>query len=132
MSSILFASIPPEFRRVLVVVEEPSLLMLLAEALADAGHALAIADDPAGLRLAIEQGAFDVVVVDLETRRRDAARLASAIREVDPGTKVVVLLPSTGLPANAKPLRFHLAVERPARLTAVLTAVALARVVSQN
>jgi DNA-binding NarL/FixJ family response regulator len=61
--------------------------------LAEAGDVMVVADvaDGAGVLAAVETQAIDVVVCDLELADRSAILLASALREVAPATRVLVL-----------------------------------------
>jgi CheY-like chemotaxis protein len=109
-------------RRVLVFVEDDALAELLDEALTTAGHDARLALTHDADRL-VADGGFDVAIVDLDTRARDGARLAARLRRAEPRITVVALLPCGGLPPSAAPVPYHLAVEKPARLAAVLSAV---------
>jgi DNA-binding response OmpR family regulator len=113
-----------ESRRVLVVVEDITLAELLAEALYEAGHVVTLADGPEALRATISSGLYDVALVDLDTRSRDASTLVAELRRESPSTTVVALLPCGGLEADRSAVAYDLAVEKPARLGAILAAVA--------
>ncbi len=111
-----------EARRVLLLVEDEALAELLDEALTTAGHdeQLALTSDVE--RLVADRGC-DVVIVDVDTRARDGATLVARVRRAAPRVTVVALLPCGGLPPSAAPIAYHLAIEKPARLSAVLSAV---------
>ena len=113
-------------RRVLVVVEDGALAELLLDALMDAGHAGELLAEGADLRAAIGVGQFDAVIIDLDTRARTGPELVALVREAAPRTTVIALLPCGGLPSNHPRLAYHLAVEKPARLGALLSALAAA------
>jgi DNA-binding response OmpR family regulator len=109
-------------RRILLVVEDPTLAELLAEALADAGHRSAAVEDFAQLDAAMSAGSYDVAIVDLDTRARNGEAAILRLRAAAPAIRVIALLPCGGLPAG-RTIHYHLALEKPARLEAVLRAV---------
>ncbi len=115
-----------ESRRVLLVVEDETLSELLGEALRDAGHRTAHAND-ASLEIMLDGQPFDAVIVDVDTRARNGAHVVARIRRAAPASTVVALLPCGGIPAGASAVPYHLAIEKPARLAAVLSAVHAAR-----
>ncbi len=119
-------------RRVLLVIEEAALSDLLAEALVDAGHTVAQAADAADARRAADAERFDAAVVDLDTRARDGAALVAALRAAHPPLTLIALLPCGGLQGDPRPAPYHVAVEKPARLGALLAAVDLAAAAIRN
>lgn len=109
--------------RVLVVVEDAALGELLLDALADAGHAAVLAFGLAELCATVEESDFGAAIVDLDIRARNGAELLAALHTKSPRTAVIALIPCGGLPAAlARPL--HAALEKPARLRALLAALA--------
>jgi DNA-binding NtrC family response regulator len=119
-------------RNVLLVIEDRALSDLLAEALGDAGHAATQADDSAGAEAAFAARPFDAAIVDLDTRARDGALLIARLRAAHPATTVIALLPCGGFPsANGAPA-YHVALEKPARLAAILAAVDVAHAALRN
>jgi DNA-binding response OmpR family regulator len=102
-------------RHVLVVVEDPQLGELLLDALTGAGHTGVLAESP------VLTERFDVAIVDLDTRARDGAAHVERLRRHAPATAIVALLPCGGLPHPAA--GYHLALEKPMRLGALLAAV---------
>jgi DNA-binding response OmpR family regulator len=121
------------WRRVLLVIEDGALSDLLAEALGEAGHVVTQVEDVAGAaRVAIDQP-FDAALVDLDTRARDGGRLIAHLRTSHPTMTVIALLPCGGLGAAAtgEPL-YHLAIEKPARLATVLSAINVAHAAIRN
>jgi DNA-binding response OmpR family regulator len=114
---------PDARRRVLLVVEDAALAELLAEALCDAGHTAALADHFDTLPSAMGQGAFEVAIVDLDTRGRRGKALIQDIRRAAPATTVIALLPCGGLEVGGEAVAFDVGVEKPARLGAILAAV---------
>jgi DNA-binding NtrC family response regulator len=119
-------------RKVLLVVEERALSDLLAEALVEAGHAVTQVDDAAGAQSAVAGQRFDAAIVDLDTRARESARLIAHLRARHPELTVIALLPCGGLAASMRPPLYHLAIEKPARLSAVLSAVNVAHAAIRN
>jgi CheY-like chemotaxis protein len=109
---------------VLLVIEDDALAELLDELLTEAGHRVARALDAA----ALAPDRFDVVLVDLDVRARDALALVDEARRLAPATTMVALLPCGGLPAGER-VPCRLTIEKPARLSAVLSAVAGARAI---
>ncbi len=121
--------LPP--RHVLVVVEDPQLADLLLDALCEAGHTAELASNESLPALLLEQ-TFDAAIVDLDTRARDGAATVALLRSCAPQVTVVALLPCGGVPPGGDPIPFHLALEKPARLRAVLSALAASQAVSRN
>jgi DNA-binding NtrC family response regulator len=119
-------------RRVLIVVEDVALAELLFELLRDAGHEAALAEGQEGLGQALDREAFDAVIVDLDTRSRSGPELVEAIRARAPATTVIALLPCGGLAPGHPKIPYHLAVEKPARLLTLLSALSVARRVSSH
>ena len=119
-------------RRVLVVVDDPAFADVIREALADAGHAVDVAEDEAALRGALGRARFDAAIVDLDTRPRNGVRLLLQIRAASPATTLIALLPCGGLAPGAGGVPYHLALEKPPRLSALLRAVSVARAVASN
>jgi DNA-binding NtrC family response regulator len=115
-------------RHVLILVEDPQLADLLLDALTDAGHTGELATAESLPALLLEQR-FDAAIVDLDTRARDGATIVELLRRASPETTVVALLPCGGLP-QAVP--YHLSLEKPARLGAVLSALAVSHSISRN
>jgi ActR/RegA family two-component response regulator len=104
-------------KRVLLIVEDAGLSELLAEALRDAGHTPVLDED---------SRAVDAAIVDLDTRARNGAAVIAELRERMPDATLIALLPCGGLPTGI-PVGAHRAIEKPARLQAVLSAVQTAR-----
>lgn len=119
-------------RRVLVIVEDATLAELLDEALEDAGHMPEHVDDRSHMLAALANDTFDAAIVDVDNRAHDGAELVDLLRHAAPGLTVIALLPCGGLPAGARSIAYHLAIEKPARLHAVLSAVAVAKSNSHN
>jgi DNA-binding NtrC family response regulator len=118
-------------RHVLVMIEDPQLADVLLDALCEAGHTAALATfEILPALLASER--FDAAIVDLDTRARDGAATVALLREHSPDTTVVALLPCGGLPPGRDPVPYHLSLEKPARLRAVMTALAASQAISRN
>jgi len=118
--------------RVLLVIEDGALSDLLAEALVEAGHLVTqVEDAPGAERVAMDQ-AFDAALVDLDTRARDGSRLIAHLRTSHPAMTVIALLPCGGLRSAAPAPLYHLALEKPARLAAVLSAIKVAHTAIRN
>ena len=120
------------WRRVLLVIEDRALSEVLAEALAEAGHVTTQVEDAAAAQSAIEAQRFDAAIVDLDTRARDGGNLIAHLRTEQPALTVIALLPCGGLAPSARQPLYHLAIEKPARLAAVLSAVNVAHAVMRN
>jgi DNA-binding NtrC family response regulator len=116
-------------RHVLVVVEDPQLADLLLDALSDAGHTGELASVESLPAMLLGQR-FDSAIVDLDTRARDGAATVKLLRGCAPNATVVALLPCGGMLPGGEPIPFHLSIEKPARLGAVLSA--LSRAISRN
>ncbi len=125
---------PGSWRKVLVVIEERALSEVLAEAITDAGHVAAQAEDAAAAERAAAEDDFDAAIVDLDTRAREGVALIARLRALHPRMTIIALLPCGGLPAATRspvPM-FHLALEKPARLSAILSAVDVAHAAIRN
>jgi DNA-binding response OmpR family regulator len=120
------------WRKVLLVVEDRALSDVIAEALVDAGHVATQVEDSAAAAAAIVAHAFDAAIIDLDTRARDGAHLVARLRTERPATTVIALLPCGGLPSGVEAPAYHLAIEKPARLAAVLSAVNVAHAMARN
>jgi DNA-binding response OmpR family regulator len=119
-------------RRVLLVIEDRALSDVLAEALVDAGHVATQVEDAASAQRALEEQRFDAAIVDLDTRARDGGSLIAHLRTEQPALTVIALLPCGGLSPSVRQPLYHLAIEKPARLAAVLSAVNVAHAVMRN
>jgi DNA-binding NtrC family response regulator len=117
-----------EARRVLLVVEDEQLAELLAETLDGAGHETALVNEDGDLEAQLAGRHFDVVIVDVDTRARTGAQLVTRLRRWTPSSTIVALLPCGGLAtAQTGTIAYHFAIEKPARLSAVLSAVRASR-----
>jgi DNA-binding response OmpR family regulator len=110
-------------RRVLLLMEDETLAELLDETLTDAGHDTARLLEHGDVEAVLGARPFDVVIVDLDTRARDGAQLVARLRRWSPSSTIVALLPCGGLHGRAECIPYHLAIEKPARLGAVLSAI---------
>lgn len=119
-------------RTVLLVIEDRALSDVLAEALVDAGHAAVQVEDVLAAELAVAAQPFDAAIVDLDTRARDGVLLITRLRLERPALTVIALLPCGGLPDRGAPPQYHLAIEKPARLAAILSAVNVAHAAARN
>jgi DNA-binding NtrC family response regulator len=117
---------------VLVVIEDRALSEILAEALVDAGHTVTQVEDVARAERVVAEARFDAAIVDLDTRARDGAALIAYLRTRQPALTVIALLPCGGLRGAVGPPSYHLAIEKPARLAAVLSAVKVAHAAIRN
>jgi hypothetical protein len=114
-------------RRVLLAVEDVALGELLLEALDEAGHRGELVLDEESLITAVAGADFDAAIVDLDTRGRRGAGWIGLLRARCPTTTLIALLPCGGLRPGEPAAPYHLSVEKPARLQALLTALAGAR-----
>jgi DNA-binding NtrC family response regulator len=110
---------------VLVLVEDGALTELLLDALADAGYRGEVAAGPAEAETALGRTAFHAAIVDLDTRARQGAELVRLVRRTAPSTVVIALLPCGGLPEAQSVPPYHVAIEKPARLGALISALAM-------
>jgi DNA-binding response OmpR family regulator len=110
--------------RVLVIADDPALIDLLVEALAQAGHLVISAEAEEAILEAIALGRVDAVVVDLDDHRREGAAWARLVRRVSPGSRLVALLPCGGAFPTGATAPCDAALEKPARLGALLAALA--------
>jgi DNA-binding NtrC family response regulator len=107
-------------RHVVVIVEDAQLAELLLDALHDAGHTGEVAT--AGDLAALERN-FDAAIVDLDTRARNGSSTVALLRQGWPRVTVIALLPCGGLPPGHDPVPYHLSLEKPARLQALMAAL---------
>lgn len=126
------SSVSGAWRRVLLVIEDRSLSDVLSEALVEAGHGATQVEDAATARAALATRPFDAAIVDLDTRAREGAHLIACLRAEQPGLTIIALLPCGGLCGGSGPPLYHLAIEKPARLSAVLSAVNVAHAAIRN
>ena len=119
-------------RTVLLMIEDRAYSDVLSEALVDAGHAVTQVDDAAAARAALAEHPFDAGIVDLDTSARDGVQLIVRMRVEQPATTIIALLPCGGLPDGAPCPPYHLAIEKPARLAAILSAVNVAPAATRN
>jgi DNA-binding NtrC family response regulator len=118
-------------RHVLLVIEDEALVDILRETLTDQGHAICVTDADS-LVATLARQRFDAAIVDLDTRGRAGMHVPARLRAAAPATTIVARLPYGGLPDAAGPLAYDLAIEKPARLGAVVRAVNVARAVVGN
>jgi len=111
-------------RRALVVVDDPGLGELLVETITEAGHFVRLAETAAQVVAALAEARFDAAVVDLDRRARDGDQLVALVRSLAPATTVIALLPCGARAGDLRSVSFHLSLEKPARLQALLTALA--------
>ncbi|HEX8951934.1 MAG TPA: response regulator [Polyangia bacterium] len=119
-------------RIVLLVIEDRALSDVLAEALVEAGHRVTQVEDAAAALRAVAGDAFDAALVDLDTRARDGSHLLARLRVERPALTLIALLPCGGLPGGSARPEYHLALEKPARLAAILSAVNVAHAAARN
>ena len=119
-------------RTVLLVIEDCGLSDVLAEALVGAGHVAVQVEDAREAANAVAAQPFDAAIVDLDTRARDGVHLIARLRVEHPALTVIALLPCGGLPGRTPPPQYHLALEKPARLAAILSAVNVAHAAARN
>jgi DNA-binding response OmpR family regulator len=109
--------------RVLVIADDSALIELLVDALAQAGHQVLAAEAEEAILEAFALGRVDAAIVDLDDHRREGAAWARLVRRISPGSRLVALLPCGGaFPAGAA-APCDAALEKPARLGAVLAAL---------
>jgi DNA-binding response OmpR family regulator len=114
-------------RRVLLLLEDETMAELLDETVRGAGHETTCPRDDADVEALLRARPFDVVVVDLDTRAHDGAERVAQLRRGAPTSTIVALLPCGGLPAPVAGLAHTVAIEKPARLAALLAAIDASR-----
>jgi CheY-like chemotaxis protein len=120
------------WRTVLLVVEDRALSDVVCEALVDAGHVVTQVEDALAARAAVVAQRFDSAIVDVDTRARDGLALIARLRTEAPAMTLIALLPCGGLSGHARPPLYHVALEKPARLSAILSAVNVAHAAIRN
>lgn len=114
-------SIPRKF--VLLVVEDDAMADLLVDALLEAGHVAQLATTLEVVRGEIDCSLFDAAIVDLDSWDRHGTIAIARLREDAPSATILALLPCGGRASEFAGVRYHVALEKPARLTAVLAAL---------
>jgi DNA-binding response OmpR family regulator len=114
----------PRPRRVLIVLDDALMAELLVEALVDGGHHAHVAADEAALAAALATGRYDAAIVDLDPHARDGWQPVAALQQTSPAPLVIALLPCGAGDTSAPGCQ--VALEKPARLAALLHAVAAA------
>jgi DNA-binding NtrC family response regulator len=112
--------------RVLVIDDDVAVRRVLEEALAGAGHEVALAGDgAAGLR-AYADARPDVVIVDLVMPEKSGLELVVELRRADPRVKIIAISGSASLEflAGGGDVGVAKTLEKPFRLEAVIDAVA--------
>ncbi len=119
------ASSTPSVARkcVLLVVEDEAMAALLVEALLDAGHVAQPTTTLELVRGEIDCSLFDAAIVDLDSWDRHGAIAIARLREAAPNTTILALFPCGGLASDFAGVRYHFALEKPARIHAVLAAL---------
>ena len=75
--------------RILIVDDDPSMLVLLPKILARRGFDPATAADADGAEKVLEGESFEAVVMDLQMPARDGFSLAEAVRKRWPDTRII-------------------------------------------
>jgi EAL domain-containing protein (putative c-di-GMP-specific phosphodiesterase class I) len=112
----------PQPRRVLVVDDDPALLRLHVRALASAGFEVISAPDGIHAVKAIEQGAFDVILSDIDMPGLDGMKLLAHVRSYDLDVPVVLITgaPSVETAARAMELGALRYLVKPVELRAII------------
>ncbi len=113
-------------RCVLLVVEDASLAELLAEAILEAGHIVQLALPGEVLDGGTRCDLFQAAIVDLDTWDRQGMRVIEHLRHHAPTMTVIALLPCGARASDFVGAHYHLSLEKPARMHAVLSAVGAA------
>jgi DNA-binding NtrC family response regulator len=110
-------------KRVVMWVDD-DLADLLRESLVEAGHLVEVTTSAESLhdRL-IAPPPCDAAIVDLDTRGRSPVATLDALRALAPHTPIIALLPCGGF-AGSVTGSCHAAIEKPARISAILSALA--------
>ena len=116
--------------KLLVVDDEPSVRQIISSLLATDGHEVVTANDG---RKGLEKflsGAFDVVLTDRAMPKMNGDQLAAAIKQISPGTPIVMLTGFSGVmeASGEKPAGVDVIVGKP--VTRAMLRQALAQVVA--
>ncbi len=76
-------------RRILLIEDDPGLQVAMRYMIEDLGHELVVAGDAAGAQSAIEDGPYDLAVVDYLLHNVPSSRLIADLRRRYPQTPVV-------------------------------------------
>jgi signal transduction histidine kinase/CheY-like chemotaxis protein len=77
--------------RVLVIEDEEYIRRMLVEILGRAGHAVETAGDGLEGLARFQSGSYDVVITDLSMPERSGLEVASAVKQMAPGTPVILI-----------------------------------------
>jgi PAS domain S-box-containing protein len=113
--------------RVLVVDDEPAVCQIEAEFLRAAGHTVATASDGGEGLTEFRRKKYDVVVLDRSMPVMNGDQLASAIKQLDARTSVIMLTGFADMMKanNEKPVGVDVVLGKPVRLNNLLETVAL-------
>src|SRR5262245_22874191 len=76
---------------ILLVDDEPSILLPFAEALRAEGHVVATATDGASATVAVSEQVFDVVICDVRLPKVDGFEVFERVRKESPGTHCILM-----------------------------------------
>jgi DNA-binding NtrC family response regulator len=82
--------------RILIVDDEPSVLQICTRALSKSGYVVQEAEDAEQARRYLEQGRFDLVILDIHLPNEDGISLLKHIHRLDPSLPAILM---TGYPA---------------------------------
>jgi CheY-like chemotaxis protein len=114
--------------RVLIVDDETAIQTFAARVLREGGYATAVATDGANaLRMAEEQGPFDLFVIDVGMPVMRGDELARRLRQRDPNVKVLYFTGFSDQLFQKRPVLWEgeAFLEKPVTRTALLEAVSL-------
>lgn len=110
-------------RHVLLLVEDDAMADLLVDALLEAGHQVQLGTPLELVRGEIDCDSFHVAIVDLDSWERHGSIAIARLREAAAQITIIALLPCGGLGSDFAGVRYDLALEKPARIHALLAAV---------
>ena len=91
--------------RLLLIDDEPDLLLTVGGYLRELGYQLETAGDGAkGLEI-VRNGHIDIVITDLEMPRTDGLEVLRGVQEVAPGTEVIMITGHGDMEAAAQAIR---------------------------
>ena len=125
-ASVPADEIAPGAARILVIEDEEHIRRALVEILGRAGHAVETARDGLEGLARFQSGRYDVVITDLSMPERSGLEVASAVKQMAPGTPVILITGWGDLldPARISESGVDLTVVKPFQNDWVLSAVA--------
>ncbi|MEM7524682.1 MAG: response regulator [Pseudomonadota bacterium] len=112
--------------RILIIEDDPSLLMVFSDTLEDEGHAVTRALSVADATFEVKSQTFELIILDLNLKGECALEIAALAAKTSPETKVMVV---TGYDLNrfeqlcVSPSNVSRVLRKPIRINELLEAI---------